>query len=516
MLALSIVVALAISDSVEIEMPIDIDTIEVVADIESVTVPWNTNARLRIASTQRDNLYNSWSHRAEASFGSIHAGFTLQTPSSDNVTPGFWLSTSFAAGNVVAGDLSAFSGSGLLLGSASSGFRSTRTINIPSTSDPAIACWKSRYKDLALRGAGLTLAMDSSRTTLALALGYRTDATSMSYIAMASRSFTSVILGINTIACPEQHEYGCSMWIRFPSKIQGLLVESSLMYQMQPSLQVAYTHSAPSLSLRAVFWTCGMSTGNALGSLITSTSRPENSWGVALSMRTMQRSLFTWNTWLSIRGSHTRRYDTPFPQLEYTLRNEMRQTITSQMHVTWFAGLQREAEGETVNGVWTQTNIYICYVRATVDRIIRPSLRWQARADIRYLLHDQAGGSSTTIHVDVIWKPTASLTLRARALHYGSPSYRIAARTVDYASPDLQRTVSCNGYGYRYSVNGSLQILQTVLVSFSAAIQQSTASANDQLQLRLAASWSITSGSSTNLASQDYGMHQPREENVEL
>jgi hypothetical protein len=240
-----------------------------------------------------------------------------------------------------------------------------------------------------------------------------------------------------------------------------------------PAMQASYTYRSPVFSLGLSTWMCADSIDLPLGSLSALSSRPQNIQGVAISAGQTIRSLVGWNVWLLLKQSMSRTYDAPFPESEISLRTEIRQTITSQLHVVWRGQASRNDDGVTLNGVRTLQHAYRIGLQSTIERIIRPSLLWRARADLRWIRDISGTASSSTIRVEVLWQPHISTTLRARVLHFSSPSYMIAPRIIDYVSRDLQRMVYCNGYGLRWSVGAEWVLNRTIRLSALASVTQS-------------------------------------------
>jgi len=465
MLALALAVVLTASDSLGIPLEIDVDTIDLVADVDGLDWLSPNHAALRITSVQRDTMMRGLSHRIDVSLNKTTAGCNTQTPNTTLVPTGYWCSTQADGVTCNIGDIGLFAGSGLLLGTASAGMRSLRSLQMPQDNRLFVRAWKSRNNLDALRGGGLCAVFDSSRSQVGIFAGRSLRDSSSIYGAMAALRLGTFTVGGNLIGGAAIHESGLSCWFQIRQQAYRCIAEFAVMGMSQPALQVVYTRSLPSMRLGSCFWICGPNSRLLYGSLVAISSTPKNTWGAVLTSGHTVRSLFGWNAWLSVEGSYTRTFETPFPTLDYAARFEIRQTITSQLHATWRISSTRDDDGITIDGIRTQQPYFRIGLQSNIERIVSTTLRWRLNTDVRWLWATVPVSGSATLRCEAIWKPHAGLTLRARASHFSSPNYRIASRTIDYVSPSLLRMVVFNGNGMRFSVGASWSPLSQLQIS---------------------------------------------------
>lgn len=453
MLAFALVVACTLADSSAVMQDIDADTLELSASVDALD--WLTSGPygIRFAVQQRDTAFNSVSYRLDAAYRSTTVGMVLQSPAANDVPPGFWLQTQTGGTQITLGDFGLFAGSGLLLGSASMGIRSTRSIQLPRSPSPMVRPWSARFRNPAVRGGAVTSVLDSGSLVLSIAGGISMLDSLTNAVTMMSYSWERSAAGINIHLQPTMGDWSASAWMQTTSGPHTMIAEIAGTNKHDLSLQAAYRHTNSIMRLTVSLWSCGSSSEMPLGTLLTVTSAPQNTWGVALCFGQTQRSFVGWDAWLVIRSSTTRTYDAPFPTREYALHAEIRQQVTGQLHVTWRAFARRDDDGQTLHDVRTQQQFHRFGLQSTIERIIRPTLRWRARADVRWLVSSQPITSSVSTRIEVLWEPASPLTLRFRALHFASPSYLIASRTVEYVSQELQRMIYGSGYGLRCSLS---------------------------------------------------------------
>lgn len=506
MLAIALLAAIVCQDSVAIDREIDIDTLDATADINAIDWLTSVPASLRLTIAQRDTAFRNVSYRLDTHLDNTQAGCNIVTPATALAPTGFWFQHQSKGLAIALGDVAMFSGTGLLLGSTTSGIRSLRSVVPPVHPEPLIKPWRARFNEPALRGGGITATFDSAHVVVGFVGGISLRDSVMSYAIMVSRRFDALTIGFNMLTRPQDSSLSASAWMRYASQRHQLVAEVAGHFNEQPSLQISYANNSPLLRVGLCAWTCGSSITLDHGSLLAISGVPRNTWGVAASAGRTIRTFVGWNVWGSIQGSLTRTYDTPFPTLEYALRTEVRQTVTSQLHVTWRCSATRDDDGVTIDGVRQQREYYRLYLQSTIERIIHPNLLWRLRADVRWLWDSAPVVASSTARLEVIWKPVTDITVRVRALHFASPSYRIASRVIDYTSLDLQRMAYCNGYGFRWSMGAHWQMREYVRVSLHASMTIS----EDQ-KLPTAELWLALSGQ----LSRAHDRHQPREESAE-
>lgn len=453
MLAFALVVACTLVDTSTVVQDIDADTLELSTNVDALD--WLTSGpyAIRIAVQQRDTAFGAVSYRLDAAYGATTAGMVLQSPTSNEVPAGYWLQTQTGGMQITLGDFGLFAGSGLLLGSATVGMRSTRSIHLPRSPSPMVRPWSARYRDPAIRGGALTCAIDSGSLVLSVAGGTSMQDSHANVLTMMSYSGKQYAAGFNVHLQPELGYRSASAWIHTTSGPHTMIAEIAGTNSYDLSLQAAYRHTNSIMRLTVSLWSCGSSIELPLGTLLSVTSAPQNTWGVALCIGQTQRSLVGWDAWLVVRGSATRTFDAPFPTREYALHAEIRQQVTGQLHVTWRAFARRDDDGQTLQDVRTQQQFHRFGLQSIIERIITPRLRWRARADVRWLVSSQPVVSSISTRIEVLWEPAGLPTFRLRALHFASPSYLIASRTVEYVSQDLQRMFYGSGYGLRCSIS---------------------------------------------------------------
>lgn len=508
MLVLTVMVVIMGCDSTRTVLDdVDVDTIDVASDIDALDWYQGIPASLRVVVLQRDTSMNALSYRIDGSLGMIQAGYTAQTLPTQTVPGGYWLSG--RAGDVSAflGDMGLFAGTGLLCGSSGIGFRSVRSVPVPRQNDNFIEPWKSRYRSPALRGFGLCASIDSSSLTIGLTAGRTLSDSTATYAVMAALERPACTVGINILSRTAIEPLSASFWLRTRGEPHSIIGEIAYTSKGLPAVQLSYAYRSPLLSLGICAWMCPDSLDLPLGSLSAVSARPQNIQGVAISAGHTIRSVVGWNVWLLLKQSMSRTYDAPFPESEISLRAEIRQTVTSQLHVVWRGQASRIDDGVTLNGIRAQKHVYRVGLQSTIERIIRPTLLWRARADVRWIWDVSGTASSTTTRIEVLWRPHASTTLRARALQFASPSYLIAPRIIDYVSRDLQRMVYCNGYGLRWSLSVAWTWNRMINLSALASVTHSPTVGSPIPELWMGVSARL---------SRAPDMYLPQEENVEL
>jgi hypothetical protein len=507
MLVLAIMVAIMGCDSSRTVLDeVDIDTLDIASDVDALDWYQDIPASIRVVVLQRDTAMSTLSYRVDASLDKVQAGYTAQTSATETAPAGYWLSGT--AGNITAhlGDIGFFAGTGLLLGSAGIGFRSVRSVPMPRQNDKFIEPWKSRYRTPALRGFGLSALIDSGAMAIGLAAGRALSDSTMSYAMVATLHRPTYTVGFNILRRTAIEPFSASCWLRTRSGPHSAIGEIACTSQGLPAVQVSYAYRSPLLSLGLSAWMCADSVDLPLGSLSAVSSRPQNIQGVAISAGQTIRSLVGWNVWLLLKQSMSRTYNAPFPESEISLRTEIRQTVTSQLHIVWRGQASRDDDGVSLNGIRAQKHVYRVGLQSTIERIIRPTLLWRARADVRWIWDVSGTASSTTTRVEVIWRPHTSTTLRARALQFASPTYLIAPRIIDYVSRDLQRMVYCNGYGLRWSLGAEWTWNRMISLSALASVTHSPT-----VEMPVPELWIGLSG----YLSRAPDMHLPQEENAE-
>jgi len=453
MLAIAFVAAMTIADSSALIQDIDADTLEFSAEIDALDWSGSTPYAIRFAAVQRDTAFNSASYRLDISHHSTSLGAVLQSPENTDLPTGFWLQSHVGGMQVTLGDFGLFAGSGLLLGTASMGMRSTRSVQLPRSPIPYIRPWRARYRDPAIRGGALSTRLDSGSIALCIAGGTSIHDSITSLAAALSYGGEQTNAGLNLHVRESIAGLSASAWLQTTSGPHTMVAEMAGSAGLDLSLQAAYKYSSSIMRFAASLWSCSPKANLPLGSLMSVTSAPKNTWGLGLGIGQTQRSFVGWDVLLVIRGSATRTFDNPFPSSEYALRAEVRQSITSLLRITWRAFAMRDDDGHTLEEVRTQQHIHRIGLQSTIERIIRPSLRWRARADVRWLLQKAGLESSTSLRIEVLWQPTSAISLRLRALHFAAPSYLIASRTIEYVTQDLQRMIYGSGYGLRCSMS---------------------------------------------------------------
>lgn len=498
MLALALAVAVACSDSTMAHADVDADTIDAVSAIDAIDWLDITPASVRLAVVQRDSTLGQLSYRFDARVMNTTLGFNITTPSASLMPTGFWLQHQQEQISLVLGDVALHSGGGLLVGTASSGIRSLSSVKPPASSEPSVRQWRSRWNEPALRGGAIVGHIDSGRYSMGLAAGMSMRDSSMNCVTMFSARLSSVSLGYNMHINESARSVGLGVWMRYAHGLHTLIAELITGRAEPVSMQLSYGLKQQAISVGLAAWSCPPATVNGLGTLVATSSTPSNTWGVAGSIRHTIRSFVGWNIWWTIRGTFTRAHDTPFPQLEYALRAEVRQTVTSQLHVIWRMSVMRDDDGIVIDGTATQQQMHRVGLQTTIERMIRPTLRWRARADLRWLWTNTTHVSST-IQVEVINTPHPELTLRARAVHFACPSYLIASRMIDYASSDLQRLVVCNGYGLRWSIASDWRPHKGLTISAIVSMTTTTDQPLTHYDVRLAVSGQISRAHDTRL-----------------
>lgn len=506
MLAIAFVLVTSMSDSLPAMQEIDVDTIEFSADIDALDWLGSSPYSLRVGVTQRDIELHTFSYRVDASYDSTIIGARIESPTTSTTPSGYWMQSPLGGVQFTLGDFGLYAGSGLLLGTSKMGMRSTQSVHVPQRTVPLVRPWKARYLDPAIRGAAVSTTLDSGALDIALAGGMSLRDSTPTYVAMASHHEKDYTLGCNILLQPEHSHLGASAWVALASGPHNVIGEITTGSSSDVSLQIAYKLTGSAMRLAASFWACGRDAVMPLGALLAVSSQPRNTWGIALSTGLTQRSFVGWNVWLLLRGSSTRTYDTPFPTLEYALRAEVRQTVTSQLHVTWRMFATRDDDGQTINELRVQRQIYRFGLQSTIERIVRPTLLWRARADIRWLVTTGPAAASATTRVEVVWQTQPTLWLRLRALQFASSSYMIASRTVDYVSQDLQRMIFGNGYGIRYSFSALWVPHTSVECSVLTSLTTTPTTQNPTVEMWLAVTARISQARDT---------HLPREESAE-
>ncbi|MFN5379129.1 MAG: hypothetical protein ACK5BQ_10225 [Ignavibacteria bacterium] len=507
MLAFALVVALTTADTMASIQDVDADTLELSADIDALDWLGIAPYSLRLGAVQRDTAFNAVSCRLDAAYRSTTLGIVLQTPAANDVPTGYWLQSHVGGMQFTLGDFGLFSGSGLLLGSASMGMRSTRSIQLPRNPIPFVRPWRARYRDPAIRGGACTSALDSGSLVLCVAGGMSMQDSITSLLAMMSHTGKHCTVGLNIHVQPEVGYLGASAWMQNTSGPHTMIAEIAGASRSDLSLQAAYRFVNSIMRFAVSLWSCGSNNDLPLGTLMAVASAPRNTWGAALCVGQTQRSFVGWDAWLVIRGSATRTYETPFPTQEYALRAEVRQSVTAQLHVTWRAFVTRDDDGQTTQDVRTQQQIHRIGLQSTVERIIRPSLLWRARADVRWIMSNETVQSSISTRIEVLWEPSSTVTLRMRALHFASPTYLIASRTVEYVSQDLQRMIYGSGYGLRCSLSALWKPINGIQCALLTSLTTSPQRTGPVPEVWIALSGQI-------LRARD--RHQLQEENAEL
>lgn len=418
---------------------------------------------------------------------------------------GYWLHHRQEHVTLALGDMALHSGSGLLVGTVASGIRSLSSVQPPTSSEPTARPWRARWNESALRGGAVVGQLDSGRIVMGLAAGLSMRDSLMSYVTMFSTKLNSTTLGASIHMVESPGPQGLSLWTRYVHGQHTLIAEVVARPTVPISMQLCYSLKQRNVALGLTAWSCPASAVAGLGTLLATSSAASNTWGIAGSVRHTVRSLVGWNIWWTIRGTYTRAFDAPFPQLEYALRAEVRQTVTSQLHVTWRVSAMRDDDGIIVDGATAQQQYYRMGIQTTIERIVRPTLRWRARADLRWLWNTTRHVASTT-QVEIINKVLPELTMRARAVHFACPSYLIASRMIEYASRDLQRLVVCHGYGLRWSIASEWRPRRGLIVSTIASMTTASDQPSAQYDLRLAVSGQI---------SRVHDRRQPQEESAE-
>lgn len=491
MLALALLVAVACSDSTMKHADVDADTIDAVSAVDAIDWLDITPASARLAIMQRDTTLERFHYRFDSRLMNTTLGCNVTTPSNSSMPTGYWLHHQQGQIAMVLGDVALHSGSGLLVGTSSSGIRSLSSVQPPTSSEPTALPWRARWNEPALRGGAVVSKLDSGRFVMGLAAGLSMRDSMMNYVPMFSLRLSNVSLGFNAHIAESVGSKGLSGWIRYWAGPHTIIAEVATRHSEPLSIQLSYTLKRQKLAVGLAAWSCPASAVEGLGTLIATSSTPINTWGVAGSMRQTIRSVVGWNIWWTIRGTFTRAHDTPFPQLEYALRAEVRQTVTSQLHVIWRMSVMRDDDGIAIDGTATQRQVHRIGLQTTIERIVRPTLRWRARADLRWLWNNTTQVASTT-QVEVINTPCKGLTLRSRAVHFACPSYLIASRMIEYASRDLQRLNVYNGYGLRWSIATEWEPHEGVSIAAIASMTTTSDQSLTRYDVRLAISGQIS------------------------
>ena len=470
MLALALTMAVACFDSTMISADVDADTIDAAVAVDAIDWLDIALVSAQLAVVQRDTTLGRLSYRFDARLVHTTLGCNITTPGSSAVLTGYWLQHQQGHIALALGDVALYSGSGLLVGTASSGIRSLSTVQPPASSEPTVRPWRARWNEPALRGAAVVGQLDSGRFVMGLAAGLSMRDTMMNYITMFSLKLPGITLGCNTLSTETMRSWGLGVWMRYANGPHSILAEVISRSLEPPSMQCSYTLKQRSVMIGLAAWSCPASAVEGLGTLIATSSAPSNTWGLA---------------------GWSRAYDTPFPQLEYALRVEVRQTVTSQLHVIWRMSMLRDDDGIVTDGTAVQQQVHRIGLQTTVERIVRTTLRWRARADLRWLWNTTTQVASTT-QLEVINTPYTGLTLRARAVHFACPSYLIAPRMIEYASRDLQRLIVGNGYGLRWSIASEWRPHEGVSISAIAGMTTTSDQSLPSYDVRLALSGQIS------------------------
>lgn len=471
----SLVVAIALwcVDST-VYMPVsDSDTLSVVGTITEPDTSWWQYTMPSISITPTS--WNQIRLRAQASPLDTPLGILVNIDSLGVSMSGLWSQHSFGWTTVFAGDVVGSYGTGLVFGTSRGGLRSSRSIQPPSNALPMLRPCRSTLRDPAIRGLGITALLDSQKITASAMSGISLYDSSYTTIMMGSIIYGSYTFGAGIMHNASISSLTGSAWMHGRTERTTYLAELAFSRSIVPSMQCYYRYGAGRFSIAATAWRIDTESNLQHGSLLLRSSS-SNSWGYAFSVGQTLPRLVGWNALFQSYGTLSRSYYLPFPSHNYSLRAEVRQTITALLHATWRVQLGRTDDGATVNGVRGQAQVHSIGLQATVERIVTPKLRWQARADTHWQWTTNGDYQSSAASITVYWEPLTIVSMHSRAIVYASPLYELSTWVMEYTSSDLQRIIVCSGYGAQMHVGTSAAITKSIRLSALGILRYDAAS----------------------------------------
>lgn len=453
--ALVIAIALFSSDSEYVAPVLDADTLSIVGTLTDTDSSWWNGMQPSLSITP--SFWNQLRIRAQIRPLNCPLGVLVNIDTIGATLSGIWAQCSLPGVTMYAGDVLGSFGSGLLFGSARGGMRSSRTIQPPATTLPVLRPCRSTLRDPAIRGIGGITSLDSLGSSLGVLSGVSLLDSSYTTIMMGSIVQGACTIGAGIVHNATNATLGGSAWLYERTERSSFLAELAFSSSILPSMQCFYRYGTHLFSVTATAWCVEPESNLKHGALLLRSST-DNSWGYAFSIAQTLPKLVGWNILFQSYGTLTRSYFLPFPSRNYSLRAEVRQTITSLFHATWRLQLARLDEGATLMGVRGQAQTHSFGLQGTVERTVHPRLRWQARADARWQWTTNGDYQSSAASVTAYWEPLSTVDLHVRAIVYASPVYDLSTWIMEYTSADLQRLLVCNGYGAQMHVSGSAAI----------------------------------------------------------
>lgn len=487
--ALVIATALLCADSSDVAQALDADTVSIVGTITETDTSWWQASVPSMSCTP-----TSWHQlrvRAQARLWDSPVGALVHFDTSGAALTGLWAHRTLPWATVYAGDVVGSCGTGLLFGTSRGGMRSSRTIQPPATILPMLRPCRSTVRDPAIRGVGVTTTLDSMGSTFSVASGIALLDSSYTTVMMGSFVQRTRTIGAGIINNATRETFSSSVWLQEKSDRSMFLAELGFSASILPSLQCYYRHGSRSFSVAATAWRIEPESNLHHGALLLRSSA-DNSWGYACSAGQTVPRLVSWNVLFQSYGTLSRSYSLPFPARNYSLHAEVRQTITALLHATWRLQLARTDEGTTVDGVRGLAQQQTVGVQCTIERIVTPRIRWQARADTRWRWSPTSEYQSSAASLTVNWKPVTDGEMHIRALVYASPLYDLSTWVMEYASADLQRLLVCNGYGAQFHASGTASITSGIRISALGVLRFDAASASTTVSGYISAGFALT------------------------